>query len=387
LAAYFETAVSLECRNMKHTFSSGGITACYPALAVLLIFSAIPTKAQSDGKKWSQKAFDQKAFIENRGQFSSSPGKDIAYAADWGDAKVLFTKSGLIYQFTTFEVRKEGSIELPPGKTREVLMEWKGAEPAVELLVEEKAPGSFLHPKADGRSSGYKKLIYRNLYRNIDAEYVFHPEGGLKYSFLLHPGANVSDIQMLYTGAERIFTDISGNLHVKNPVNETTEQAPLSFYPDKSTVPSFYSLDGNIVRIEVPGYDPSRGLVIDPWVNNPMFATDNRAFEAEADQHGNVYIYGSDKNFKLQKYNSLGVLQWTYDSEFINNLWFGDLAVDSTGNSFISTGDGRLKKVTPAGTTAFSIIAVLQQNTAQPYAYGRPRARRSYCLFKRGGRG
>src|SRR5690606_15191260 len=77
---------------------------------------------------------------------------------------------------------------------------------------------------------GYKKLLYKNLYPGIDVEYVFHPEGGLKYSLIVHPGADVSKVKMRYAEGTNLLLD-RGKIIVRTPsFGDIMEHPPVTFY-------------------------------------------------------------------------------------------------------------------------------------------------------------
>ena len=56
---------------------------------------------------------------------------------------------------------------------------------------------------SETRKSGtYDRLIYENIYDQIDLVFELPEEGGLKYRFEVKPGGNYRDIQMEYIGTE-----------------------------------------------------------------------------------------------------------------------------------------------------------------------------------------
>ena len=54
---------------------------------------------------------------------------------------------------------------------------------------------------------------------------------------------------------------------------------------------------------------------------------------------------------QLLKYNSAGVLQWTYNTPYdTSSVWLGTLAVDNGGNSFVTAGSiAAIQKINAAG--------------------------------------
>ncbi|MBL7935253.1 MAG: T9SS type A sorting domain-containing protein, partial [Bacteroidia bacterium] len=99
-------------------------------------------------------------------------------------------------------------------------------------------------------------------------------------------------------------------------------------------------------------------VIIDPWIQTPAFASNlDCVWECEKDGAGNVYLIGGTNPMQLKKYNSTGVLQWTYNTPYDTTAWLGTFAVDNVGNSYVTQGSAaQIVKVSPAG-------AVLWNNT------------------------
>jgi hypothetical protein len=86
----------------------------------------------------------------------------------------------------------------------EVSYQWIGANPNATMLLEEVNPyyHSYWYTNSSGQQvntsnipSG-KRVVCKDLYPGIDAVYEFHPEGGLKYSLIVHPGGNPAQAQL-----------------------------------------------------------------------------------------------------------------------------------------------------------------------------------------------
>jgi hypothetical protein len=170
--------------------------------------------------------------------------------------------------------------------------------------------------KPEGTRIGeYGKMTYPNLYNGISLHFE-SKEGRLKYTFEVLPGADPSQIQMQYDGADQVEILPDGRLQVTNPFGTLTEDAPVAFLKDGSPVSAKFKLDGEIVRFEIgPEWDGSQTLYIDPtlyWAtmcggtgeeNDELFG------DVGADSQGNVYYSGhtSSTNFP----NSVGAWQVT----------------------------------------------------------------------------
>ena len=86
------------------------------------------------------------------------------------------------------------------------------------------------------RISGYQKLVYKNLYPNIDVEYVFHPQGGIKYALILHPGADVSQVKMKYADNEKLSFTNDGEIFIDTKFGDMVDHAPVTFYANNKYI-------------------------------------------------------------------------------------------------------------------------------------------------------
>jgi len=184
--------------------------------------------------------FKEKVFIENKGQFngeSLNPQDKIEYAIDHINEKTFFSKKGVTYRLDEYEwTSVETNGESGLGKNDEekeentelstishyVKMQWIGSNPDVKIIGWEMTSANFnyaMHGKNSKPiygAKGYQYIMYKDLYPNIDVKYEFHKTKGIKYSIILHPGADPSLIQMSYTEQNAISLDQNNNLHFNN---------------------------------------------------------------------------------------------------------------------------------------------------------------------------
>lgn len=327
---------------------------------------------------WTDSAlFSQKVFIENKGQFSWPVSFDqdpIVFAADVNGVEIYFSPNGLSYIYNESQLqteKEEGSREgrRPLKKiSHRVQMSWVGANPKAEILAKDVVPHYFTYGDLRDRSGrtsikalAYKKIIYKDLYPGIDVEYIF-PENkeGVKYSFILHPGADASLIQMKYSGDIQVSRLASGDLQVETSFGNIIDHAPESFYAsDRSPIASSFFVKDNSVSFRLSGYDKTKTVVIDPWTTVPPLTIYNRAYEVDYDLKGNVYVYGGFAQYKEIKLNSAGVVQWVFTTNVFNSSAYpnnyGDCCVDRiSGSSYIVEGynttiGARIIKVNSAG--------------------------------------
>ncbi len=355
---------------------------------LICLFSLININAQKTASSsWTINWESPKSFIENKGQFILQTGEDVLYAYDNGSTMIYFTKDAVIFSFlkrwnkpdTLTEKQKidkrirrfntpEGWLEHEAEKrkmnwdTTEVRLKWIHSNPNKKIIVSEQTSDYHSYEaKQSGKLNSinfikaYKKIVYQNIYPNIDFEFTFHPIEGLKYNIIVHPKANASLIKIQYSRNGSI--DSAGNYVISTKFGKFTDHAPISYYADKSeNIQSKFILNGNILSFDLSNYDINKEIIIDPWIQTPSLLNSNGVWECARDEGGIVYIIGGDMPMKLQKYNSAGVIQWTYNTPWDTaNYWLGTFATDLAGNSFITSGSiANLKKVNSSGSVIWS---------------------------------
>lgn len=322
----------------------------------------------SPGFIGSKDLFGSRAFIENKGQFDRDlPGENTIKAVlNNGPEKIYFTDKGLVYKLVrrqrlTEEQReaKEGGekVEIKPDVTCYVRMNWQNANKNVVVEKGENLNYYFTYGASEYNSTAFKKLVYKNIYHHIDIEYTL-PEDkfcGIKYTVILHPGASVKDIRMVYSGdVKKLKRKANGTISIKTPIDEIIEFAPESFDEDRKKVKSEFSIQNNTIGFDFPkGYDSTKTLVIDPYVVAVTSLTstiwsNNQAFDVDYDNAGNAYIYGGSPDYKVARYSATGALQWIFSGVILTPVWSttpggfsfeGNFLVDkSTGKTYIGQG-------------------------------------------------
>ena len=334
-----------------------------------LLFSSSAFSTEGSGPAWSTKYEHPKCFIENKGQFHlpNASGEKVEYAYDNSSTRIYFTKKGLTYSFLKVWQKEEEEGEKEKDTKKEhfqsvrtfeewrkkeaeehksefiadfVDVEWVGSNPNVEIVAEQKTSSyfSYTFKDADGKQtnenflSGYEKITYKNLYPNIDVEYVFHPAEGIKYSITLNPGADPSVIKMKYNGSDKLSFD-NGNLNISTKLGKIIDHAPITFYGGNtpSVIKSKFVKNGNEISFSLGAYDNTKTIIIDPWTVTPAFATNwDCVWECEKDGAGNVYIIGGVTPLQLIKYNSAGAIQWTYNTPYDTSSWLGTFTMAAT---------------------------------------------------------
>jgi PKD repeat protein len=287
------------------------------------------------------------AFIENKGQYDAydvnfeQPNfKRAYYGSQLGNSIILFTGNAI--QFVQ-NIQMKGEKEMeeknqePGFETFRQILSFPGANADPEIIVSDQRSDYFtfsnpLLKNETNRAAGWNQLTVKNIYPGIDMACEYKQEG-IKYSFIINPGSDPSQIKMQWTGTYDIKIDAEGKLMMNSPNGIYTDTAPLAYYTDDaSTVSSDFSLDHGIISFSLGSYDHTRPFMIDPWITNPGFTNFNSGYDIQHDPSGNVYVYGGANPYQLIKYSSIGVPLWTYNTNAQG--YYGDFTIDQAGDIY-----------------------------------------------------
>ena len=175
-------------------------------------------------------------FTENLGQLEN---ENVRFYAQGGD--IWFTDDGVWFEIREYtETRGPGSEV----KDQDAEMPW---DPMVELELPKPVPYKRVIIKQEFMSANlvrpigrkqlrwysnfffgndssrwrtqvpnYHEIYYENIYDDIDLRYYMNTQG-LKYDFIIHPGADLNQIKVKYGGAEALGIDDNGNLMRNKP--------------------------------------------------------------------------------------------------------------------------------------------------------------------------
>jgi len=350
---------------------------------IIIVFTILSIGAFSQ-PKWTNSPNSERAFVENKGQYDGrnwQSANQIKYALSQQDGWfTFFSNKGITHRIERLvrnPKKKKGEGDANnnlPSRihlSEFVNISFVGANNNVKIIAEEKTNHYYSYAVKDLKTNdvnnvnnvkGYKKITYKNIYSNIDIEYTLHPDGGIKYNVILHPGANPNEIKMKYETFhtnhldEKIDIKLNsqtGQLEINTASNKIIEHKPLTFYQNSKTIiQSEYTFNNNILTFNLGNYDNSQKVVIDPWVVTPNFNAGDFTREVETDAAGNVYVIGGEIPMELRKYGIAGNLIWTYITPWDTNGgdWLGTLATDAAGVSYITQGTGaEIERVSTAG--------------------------------------
>ena len=252
----------------------------------------------------------QYGFIENKGQIvdqNGKPNSDVLFMNVSSGLKVQLTKKGFSYECYKID-RKESEVQsamkqhnkllqkpaltISSIETHRVDVELENINQQVEVIAEDPA-SDYLNYYTQGTPEEgitgvkhYRKVTYKNIYPNIDVEFVISdltpalsstPEpveggeeakkGGVEYNFIVRPGGRVEDIRLQYKGANDLKLTDDGRLQIATSLGNVEEHIPYSFQPNgtkETSIGVSYQKEGNTFSFKANAYDKTKTLVIDP---------------------------------------------------------------------------------------------------------------------------
>ncbi len=239
-------------------------------------------------------------FVENRGQLRDSEGQlrpDLRYVVQTPDGAVFLRSTGLSYVFA----RTEHHSDRERLRSLRADVEWIGANPAPVIRTEGKPGAVIRYFLADQtiETRGVERVIYENLYPNIDLVY-YTSDKGLKYDFVVRPGGNPAQIRLQYKGFGQVKLGRDGRLLSETQLGRLEEEAPVSFIQSngqQQLVASRYELRNGTLSFQLGSYDASQTLVIDPltrlWATNYGGSAFDRIQAVTFDNNQRINVTGT----------------------------------------------------------------------------------------------
>ncbi len=294
--------------------------------------------------------FAQDAFVPNQGQWNS----EILFQADIKSGRAFLKENGVRYSFfdantvaatheridSAFSLEAEDELKKARVECYAYEMNFVNGNSVMQdgMGKQKSAAGYFLGSDASKWRGGlpmFNTVKYSSLYDGIDVIY-HNKRSSLKYDFIVAPNADVSEIQMQYTG-QRSLAIRNNALVIDAGFLQVTEIIPAAFqfiHGKKTNVRCEYVLTGNIVSFRFPdGYDTTAELIIDPEVVASTYSGGTAmcfGFTSTPGDAGEIYVAGV---VYAQGYPvTLGAYDLAFDS-------MHDIAIskfDATGSNLLN---------------------------------------------------
>ncbi|MCP4437782.1 MAG: T9SS type A sorting domain-containing protein [Aureispira sp.] len=346
-------------------------------LLQLLLFSVyLNAQKANQGLAFMNKHSATKAtFEENKGQVWSMQGAsagNVQYHLKQEGIDIFLLETGIAYQFSKTHYPEgyqhdQRLLSLEELKEQELLeeqirietyrmdMSLINANPKAEIIAEGVSEDYVNYYNRNSLAvQSFQKLTYQEIYPGIDWV-IYTTANGLKYDFVVAPGADPSLIQMKFKHHEAIAINEDGSLTLTNAMGTITEKAPISFQEDKEVITAF-ALDNDVIRFQLEDYDASEVLRIDPsllWASYYGGNNNETGYSCTTDASGNVYMvgwaesssnialgghqntYGTFRDAYIVKFNSVGVRQWASYYGGTATEYGHSCSVDANGNVYM----------------------------------------------------
>lgn len=308
-------------------------------------------------------------FEENKGQVRYQDpmyNQEVRYILRDKGLTLFFHKQGITYQWQSVEFEEgpgpfthaKGKVRKPKStSTYRVDQIWESSSTSTEIIAEQPLAGVTLVNQETGtlKASHYSKIVYHNIYPNIDIEY-YIKDNRLKYDVVVKPGADVNLVRFHYEGGVDP-TLVNGKIRIETPLGYLEEQQPVTYSKSGRKLSSQYSRQNEHFGFSVPEGNQELAYTIDPdliWGTYYGGTLEEITSDVVVDASGNVYLagttgsntgiaisghqttYNGAYDAYLVKFNSAGVRQWgTYYGGTGEEAAYG-LSVDGTGNIYLS---------------------------------------------------
>ena len=329
-------------------------------------------------------------FSENKGQLMDQHGKpspEVKYMYSHKGFNIQLKTSGFSYE-VSYQEQKPAFSEAGPfvqelakntsdGEIRKhrIDIHFVGSNPNPVMIQENILPGYSNYYTASIpvlNVHTYQKIIYKNLYPNIDLAFYLKGEQP-EYDFILHPGADPRDIQLIYEGMNAMSLDDNGNLSIDNTFGTISESITESYQQeDHQSVAVSYQVNHSAVSFDVRKYNKNKTLIIDPvpvllwgryfagangdWGNNVVVDSKNNNVmvgttfsNAVATSGAHQTVLKGTKDAFIARFNVNGVLLWATYYGGTNDEQGNNIALDANDNILICGFSYSTSGITTAG--------------------------------------
>jgi len=226
----------------------------------------------------------EKGFIENRGQLMDMEGNPVPFVLFKTEApgvNLWITEQGMTMQTLILEEDKGQELASKTDleedfkeKDEKITIHWeridlllKGASIKKGNIIKEnpmQGHSNYFYPHCPDGIYGvqeYQKVTIQNVYPNIDWVIYRTPNHHFKYDFVVQPGGDYKQIELIYHSKTPIQINEEGQLDFTTNYGNFQENKPVSFYEDQEVKTQFkINAQKKILINEDEGYETSIGF-------------------------------------------------------------------------------------------------------------------------------
>jgi PKD repeat protein len=279
---------------------------------------------------WGQSSNSMSApsygFIENKGQVRDQSNKitdDVKFILPLANNNFILKRNGFSYDTYSDEIDSTlVSGTFPTSNSSRLQKRFRrnfhrvdvqlvNSNREAEILVEGESKdvlnffqNGFTRQRKAIQAHHYKKVTYKNIYPLIDLEFVAEssPDKPVEYNFIVHPGGNVDDIQMKYSGPTNMKVG-RNQLEMKLTGRTLTERIPKSYWSKtgeqaRITYKNKRESNGNIIGFGGVSGVVDKELIIDPvpelvWESRITIGVNDRIEDIFVSSTSDVYAAGN----------------------------------------------------------------------------------------------
>jgi hypothetical protein len=284
------------------------------SIAIMSIANAQSTHdSYNKARIFTNLAAGSLVFTNNQGQF----GDETLFKTSTGEVTFFFCRNEVVYMFArdTDEPIEENShsmLDMPmdidrPQYKKESLSikaQFVGANPGSDVIGLNRMPHNNNYFYGNDPSKwytdvpNYSAILYKDIYPGIDLKY--HGNGqGMKYDFIVFPGADISQIRIRYEGVDNLDITPDGDLEATTLFGPILEKKPIAYQRtgigEREVGGRYVIREPGVFGFEVDEYNPSLTLTIDPELVYSTYLGGNNvdyAYGIAVDDNGSAYIVG-----------------------------------------------------------------------------------------------
>jgi Beta-propeller repeat len=249
----------------------------------------------------------------------------------------------------------------------------------------------FINPNTvTPKPLSFGKVIYENLWKGINLTYEARKTGIAESIYTVNPASDVNNIRIKYNAEVTIQNNGTLTFNHPTPQGSYTMSAPIAWQEKEGTrIPvqvAYAKLNDTTIGFTTGPYDTNLPLIIDPvykWHTFYGSSDQDYGKGIAVDASGNIYVAGyslatwgtplnphsGSSDIVVIKFNSSGVYQWNTFYGSASNDYGNGIAVDSSGNVYV-TGESNASWGSPINPhSGFDDIMVLKLNSSGVYQW------------------